>query len=69
MEHNRKKVYSGTSHVQAMGFRNALNEADIAHHELDKSDSSYVGLFDEIQIYVDADDEAEALTILQQLNY
>lgn len=69
MEDNRKKVYSGTSHVQAMGFRNALTEAGIAYHELDKSDSSYVGLFDDIQIYVDAHDEAEALAVLKSLKY
>lgn len=69
MENNRKKVFSGTSHVQAMGFRNALAEAGIAHHELDKSDSAYIGLFDEIQIYVDAEDEAEALAILKMLRY
>ena len=69
METNRKKVFSGTSHVQAMGFRNALKEAGILYHELDKSDSSYVGLFDEIQIYVESSDEAEALIILKKLNY
>lgn len=69
MEDNRKKVFSGTSHVQAMGFRNALTEAGITYHELDKSDSSYVGLFDEIQIYVDAKDEAAALDVLKALKY
>lgn len=69
MKDNRKKVFSGTSQVQAMGFRNALAEAGIAHHELDKSDSAYSGLLDEIQIYVDAKDEAEALSILKKLNY
>lgn len=69
MQNDRKKVFSGTSHVQAMGFRNALAEAGIIHHELDKSDSSYVGLFDEIQIYVDSKDEAAALEVLSKLNY
>lgn len=69
METNRTKVFSGTSHVQAMGFRNALAEANIAFHELDKSDSAYVGLFDEIQIYVDAKDEGEALELLRSLKY
>jgi len=69
MEKDRKKVFSGTSHVQAMGFRNALAEAGILHHELDKSDSSYVGLFDEIQIYVDGEDEAAALVVLKSLRY
>jgi hypothetical protein len=69
MESNRKKVFSGTSHVQSMGFRNALEEADIEHHEVDKSDSAYTGLFDEIQIYVDEKDEVEALKILKSLKY
>jgi hypothetical protein len=69
MENNKKRVFSGTSHVQAMGFRNALSEAGIKHHELDKSDSSYVGLFDEIQIYVDAEDEFAALALLKALKY
>ncbi|MGJ8592269.1 MAG: putative signal transducing protein [Aquaticitalea sp.] len=69
MDTDRKKVFSGTSHIQAMGFRNALSEAGIQHHELDKSDSAYIGLFDEIQIYVDAKDEMEALAILRKLHY
>lgn len=69
MEDKRKKVFSGTSAVQAMGYRNALSEAGIAHYELDKSDSAYVGLFDEIQIYVHAEDEEEALDILKSLKY
>lgn len=69
METNRKKVFAGTSHVQAMGFRNALAEADIEHHEVDKSDSAYTGLFDEIQIYVDAEDEIAALEVLKKLGY
>ncbi len=69
MEDNKKKVFSGTSHIQAMGFRNALTEAGIKYHELDKSDSSYVGLFDEIQIYVAAEDEADARALLNSLKY
>lgn len=69
MENDKKKVFSGTSHVQAMGFRNALEEAGIVHHEIDKSDTAYTGLFDEIQIYVDPEDEMEALDVLKKLNY
>ncbi len=69
MDSNRKKVFAGTSHVQAMGFRNALSEAGIEHHEVDKSDSAYTGLFDEIQIYVDSEDELAALNVLKKLNY
>ena len=69
METNKKKVYDGTSQVQAMGFRNALTNAGITYHEVDKSDSAYIGLFDEIHIYVDDKDEVEALAILQSLDY
>tara|TARA_B100001059_G_C17526771_1_gene423522 strand:+ start:58 stop:267 length:210 start_codon:yes stop_codon:yes gene_type:complete len=69
METNRKKVFSGTSQVQAMGFKNALESADIEFYELDKSDSSYVGLFDEIQIYVESKNEASALAVLKSLKY
>ena len=69
MEDTKKKVYQGKSQIQAMGFRNALDEAGIAYHEVDKSDSAYIGLFDEIQIYVDAKDETEALAILKSLQF
>ncbi|GFZ92080.1 hypothetical protein GCM10011531_24720 [Aquaticitalea lipolytica] len=69
METNRKKVFSGTSQVQAMGFKNALESADIEFYELDKSDSSYVGLFDEIQIYVESKNEVSALAVLKSLKY
>lgn len=69
MKNTKKKVFSGTSHVQAMGFRNALIEAGITFHELDKSDSTYTGLFDEIQIYVEEEDETSAVDILNALKY
>ena len=69
METNRKKVFSGTSQVQAMGFKNALESADIEFYELDKTDSSFKGLLDDIQIYVDVKDEDKALTILKSLNF
>ena len=69
METNRKKVFSATSQVQAMGFKNALESADIEFYEQDKSDSSYVGLFDEIQIYVESKNEASALAVLKSLKY
>jgi hypothetical protein len=69
MKNTKKKVFSGTSHVQAMGFTNALDEAGIEFYELDKSDSSYVGLFDEIQIYVNPEDEASAIDVLKSLGY
>ncbi len=69
MEDTKKKVFDGTSKVQAMGFRNALTEAGITFHEVDKSDSAYIGLFDEIQIFVEAKDELAALAVLKKLNY
>lgn len=69
MNDDKTKVFSGTSHIQAMGFKNALTEADIPFYELDKSDSSYVSLLAEIQIYVDAKDERKAVAVLASLNY
>jgi hypothetical protein len=52
-----------------MGFKNALESADIEFYELDKTDSSFKGLLDDIQIYVDVKDEDKALTILKSLNF
>ncbi len=69
METNRKIVYSGTSLVQAMGFKNALSEEGIDFYEIDKSDSAYAGLFDEVRISVNSKDESAALTVLRRLNY
>ncbi|HNQ27648.1 MAG TPA: DUF2007 domain-containing protein [Aquaticitalea sp.] len=69
MKDKMKKVFSGASTVQAMGFKNALEEAGITFYELDKSDSAYSGLFDQIQIFVLDGDEKAALTILKSLKY
>lgn len=67
MDTNRKKVFSGTSQVKAMGIRNALDEKNIEFFEVDKSDSSYAGLFGTIEIYVNAEDETEALALITPL--
>ncbi len=67
MDTNRKKVFSGTSQVKAMGIRNVLSESDIAFFEVDKSDSSYARLFGTIEIYVNKEDEAEALALITPL--
>lgn len=69
MEEEKKKVFHGTSQIQAMGFKNALSQAGIFYHEVDKSDSAYIGLFDEIQIFVNAEDEVEASSILKSLQF
>lgn len=69
MEDNKKKVFSGNSQIQAMGFRNALREEGITFYEQVIKDSAYVGLFEETTIYVDAEDEVEALAVLKSLKY
>ncbi|MEO6346849.1 MAG: hypothetical protein ABIO60_02975 [Aquaticitalea sp.] len=69
MNDNKMKVFSGTSQIQAMGFKNALSEASIIYYEIDKSDSAYAGLFNDIIIQVDADDEPQALSILKSLRF
>ncbi len=67
MDTNRKKVFSGTSQVKAMGIRNALAENNIAFFEVDKSDSSYARLFGNIEIFVNKEDEVEALALITPL--
>lgn len=67
MDITRKKVFSGTSQVKAMGIRNALSEHNIEFFEVDKADSSYASLFGTIEIYVNAEDETEALALITPL--
>ncbi|MEZ4793563.1 MAG: hypothetical protein R2783_08915 [Gelidibacter sp.] len=69
MDIQRKKVFSGISQVQAMGYKNALSESEITFFEHVIKDSAYVGLFEDISIYVNAEDEDEALEILKALKY
>lgn len=69
MNDNKTKVFSGTSQIQAMGFKNALSEAGITFYEIDKSDSAYAGLFNDIIIHVDAENERQALAILKSLRF
>jgi hypothetical protein len=52
-----------------MGIKNALAEEGISFFDIDKTDSAYAKLFGNIEIYVDAADEARATEIINSLNF
>ena len=62
---NTKRIFSGTSPVEIMGLKNLLESEGIECFEINKSDSSYVGLLGEIEIYVDESQVEKALTVLK----
>jgi len=59
-----KRIFSGTSPVEIMGVKNLLESEGIECFEMNKSDSSYVGLLGEIEIYVDESQVEKALSVL-----
>lgn len=69
MEIDKKKIFSGTSQIKALGIKNALNEEGITFFDIDKTDSSYAQLFGNIEIYVDASDEERAMDIVNSFNF
>ncbi|TYB78226.1 putative signal transducing protein [Bizionia myxarmorum] len=64
---SRKLILYSNSQVQASGVKNALDEAQIAYFEINKSDSSYPGILGQIEIYVEEADEAKALLTIEDL--
>jgi len=66
---DKKKIFSGKSQVKAMGIKNALAEEGISFFDIDKTDSAYAKLFGNLEIYVDAADEARATEIINSLNF
>lgn len=64
---NKIKIYSGTSHVKAMGIKNILESEGIEFHAIDRSDTAYSGLLGEIEIYINASEEAKAAALIQDL--
>lgn len=60
-----KKIFSGTSPVEIMGVKNLLESEGIECFEINKSDSSYVGLLGEIELYVNESQVEKALTVLE----
>lgn len=64
---SRKLILSSNSQVQVSGVKNALDEAQIAYFEINKSDSSYPGILGQIEVYVNEADEAKALLQIKDL--
>lgn len=61
---DRKKIFTSSSQIEIMAIKNLLHENGIDFFELNKSDSSYVGIFDEIQLFVNSNDEAKATELI-----
>lgn len=60
------KVFSSDKPVQIEVVKSALQENGINAVEISKKDSSYI--FGEVEVYVKAESEIDALLILSQLN-
>ncbi len=60
-----KRIFSGTSPVEIMGVKNLLESEGIECFEINKSDSSYVGLLGEIELYVNESQVEKALGVLE----
>ncbi|TDU40124.1 putative signal transducing protein [Gelidibacter sediminis] len=58
------KIYSGSSQVRIMEIKNILENEAIAYQELNKSDSSYPGIYGDIEIYVSHADADKAKQII-----
>ncbi|TXE06030.1 DUF2007 domain-containing protein [Gelidibacter salicanalis] len=58
------KIYSGSSQVRIMEIKNILENEQIDYQELNKSDSSFLVIHGDIEIYVAQADEQRALEVL-----
>lgn len=61
------KIYSGTSQVRAMEVKNILENEGIEFQEVNKMDSSYAGIFGEIQIFVSEADSEKSLQLIERV--
>ncbi|HUH28055.1 putative signal transducing protein [Gelidibacter sp.] len=61
------KIYSGTSQVRAMEIKNILENEGIEFQEVNKMDSSYAGIFGEIQIFVSEADSEKSLQLIERV--
>ncbi|MGB2129590.1 MAG: DUF2007 domain-containing protein [Flavicella sp.] len=62
----RKKIYSSNSQIDIMSIKNLLSSEGIHCFELNKSDSSYVGIFDEIQLFINEEDTEKAIDLINK---
>ncbi|RXJ51166.1 putative signal transducing protein [Gelidibacter gilvus] len=58
------KIYSGSSQVRVMEIKNILENEGIEYQEVNKMDSSYAGIFGEIQIFVSEADSEKVLQLI-----
>lgn len=58
------KIYSGSSQVRIIEIKNILENANIGYQELNKSDSSFLVIHGDIEIYVSEADAERALEVL-----
>lgn len=65
---SRQKIYSSDSRIQVMDAKRILDEAKITYFEINKMDSSYVGLLGgSIELHVEEVDAQKAIVALQVL--
>lgn len=62
---DEKRVMFTVSQLKIMTAQHVLEEAGIVSFVLNKMDSAHVGLFGDIELYVDASEEARARAILE----
>lgn len=58
------KIYSGSSQVRVMEIKNILENEGIEYQEVNKMDSSYAGIFGEIQLFVSEADSEKVLQLI-----
>lgn len=59
-------VFFSISQIKIVTAQHLLKEAGIESHSINKMDSAHAGLFGDIELYVEKDQEAEARKILTE---
>lgn len=59
------KIYSGSSQVRIMEIKSMLENENINFQELNKSDSTYPGIYGDMEIYVSAADAEKARALIE----
>lgn len=60
------EVFTSDSQVKLMEIKNILDDAGIDYHEVNKLDSSYAGIFGEIQLFVSSVDADRAAMLIRE---
>ena len=60
------KIFSTKSKVELMGVKNLLDFEGINYFDINKSDSSYAGLFGQYELSVQKEDEEKAKMIIER---